>query len=464
MKNYIFIVLMFFFTASIAMSADLTGVGYGKSKKEAKQEALADLSSLVRVEVKSKFLSKAIGNSDGQSKEIQQLITTESDLPILGAQFDIIFVNNEFMAEAYLKRDNVLRLYLDALRSAKYKVNRSLQLLSVEDEESVSYQLLTSILTEIEQYRKYKAVALLLGATDFPKLSIGESEVRAKILKLSKSAKTLEFGASLLSSEIAHENVYVYPATPYQSHEVTPFSAVLKDKIFSGLNKATDLPQKADYIMVGRYLQNDKGLDVTYTLNDKAGITLKTVVVHFAPTAYEGYRTEPETIDFDRLLHDGVVVSNDFRAEVATHKGTHGLVFKHKDSIELLIKMNQAGYFYIVGHVVKKSGRYSYIVELSEGAGNRKFIHYLNADDANKWVSLGEFEAIPPFGVESLQVIASTKDLMDHIPKNRLQKSSGLYVLSKNPKQSIMKTRAIGKKQIRERLFAESVLMFTTME
>ena len=45
----------------------------------------------------------------------------------------------------------------------------------------------------------------------------------------------------------------------------------------------------------------------------------------------------------------------------------------------------------------------------------RKFINYINQDDANKWLELGEFTIEPPYGVESLQIIACTADF-DTVP------------------------------------------------
>lgn len=463
MKKIFISIVIILFSFQITFAGSLVGTGYGKTEKEAKKEALADLATLIRVEVKSKFFSKTVGNSGGQNKEVKQLVTTESDLPILGVEYDILAASSELMAEAHLKPKNVIRLYNEALKKTSKNINKSLELLDKSTSDTEKYYLLTNLLTYLDKYTKYKAVAILLGVKEVGNLQITETEIRTKLKSLEQSVASIDVGAKVLVKGILAENVFIYPASPEYSHETTPFASILKDKMSQYISTSNS-PKSAEYFLRGTYLVLNNSVDVTYHLLNIYGETVSTTVVSFKSQAYKNYRTKPQTIDFDRLLHDGVVVSKDFRVEVATNKGTRNLIFKSKQTIELLVKMNRAGYFYIVGHVTKKAEKYSYLVEFNEGNGNRKFIQRVSADNANKWVSLGEFEAIPPFGVESIQVIASSKDLMSNIPDNKYNKSLELYLLSGNPKKAVVKTRALGKKKSKKTLFAESVMMFTTMK
>ncbi len=74
-----------------------------------------------------------------------------------------------------------------------------------------------------------------------------------------------------------------------------------------------------------------------------------------------------------------------------------------------------------------KKEKYSYLVNFTEEPGNGKFVHYVNGDEANRWVELGEFEVIPPLGVETLHMIASSSDLEGRVPVNYYDGSTGLY-------------------------------------
>jgi len=122
----------------------------------------------------------------------------------------------------------------------------------------------------------------------------------------------------------------------------------------------------------------------------------------------------------------------------------------------------RSGYFYLVGHTKTRGVEKSYLLDLQDAPGNRKFINYVNADDANRWISLGEFEVQPPFGIESLQIIASSKDLVDAVPNTSFDGS--YYLISNNLKEGVALTRGLVKKKKKaEKLKpAEAVLMFST--
>ena len=106
------------------------------------------------------------------------------------------------------------------------------------------------------------------------------------------------------------------------------------------------------------------------------------------------------------------------------------------------------------------------MVDLTDASGKRKFIYYVAADDVNKWVSLGEFEAASPFGVESIQLIASEKDLIDKLPHHQYDHETEYHVIATNIEEGVSltrSTRGLKKKentQVAES--AETVLMFTT--
>ena len=57
------------------------------------------------------------------------------------------------------------------------------------------------------------------------------------------------------------------------------------------------------------------------------------------------------------------------------------------------------------------------MLELEEEArAPRRFVQFVNANDINCCISLGEFEIYPLLGLEHLQVIASKEDLVWRLP------------------------------------------------
>jgi len=121
------------------------------------------------------------------------------------------------------------------------------------------------------------------------------------------------------------------------------------------------------------------------------------------------------------------------------------------------------GYIYIVGYTQTEDEKLSYLLELQEGRGDSKFVKFINADDASRWMSLGEFSVEKPFGVESLQVIASNRDITT-LPSTYYDENSGYYVVSKDIKKALSQTRGLKKKKGKKAEFSEDVMSFTTMK
>jgi hypothetical protein len=88
---------------------------------------------------------------------------------------------------------------------------------------------------------------------------------------------------------------------------------------------------------------------------------------------------------------------------------------------------------------------------------------FINADDANHWISLGTFTVEEPFGVESLQIIASNKKITT-LPKTKYDEDSGYYIISKNINKTLMATRGLKKKKSKKIEISEDVLSFTTVK
>ena len=455
--------LSLFLLASSVYAKELTGEGYGKTEEIAKKTALADLSSAIQVEVKSDFESIVGQIGEEEITKVKEVINIKSDLPILGADFESFPFKPDVMVRALLRSETALKLYEAKLVELKREVEANRKALEETSSADRKHEILTHMLTLIDQFYKYKIVAVMLESKNIPELQITKAGIKNRLSGMEKEVESLDLAGKLIAKKIGEDKIFIYPPTTKDSHEITQFGSVMKDKLSAHLKKTVQSPDEAKYSMKGHYIILDKGIELTYQLVDGSFNTLKTRVVKLAPKSYADYKTRPQTVSFDKLLHEGIVVSNDFRVNISTNKGKSDLLFRSEEEPELFIKSNKAGYFYIVGHIARQDKKYSYLVEIQEASGNRKFVYHVNADDINKWISLGEFEIVKPYGVESIQLIASSKDLINQLPSARHDNGNGLYKISDDPEKGVVLTRGLRPKKTKEVLSAEAVLMFTTM-
>lgn len=325
--------------------------------------------------------------------------------------------------------------------------------------------MLKNIMTDLTQFNKFKIVALFLDSKKIPEVKITEIEIKNKIFETSQNIDTIDLGAKKISENIKIKNIFIHPPKTRDSKEITQFASVIKDNLSKYLNTVTD-PTKANYYLKGTYDILKNGIDLTYQLLDRDFNIINTYMVKLTPKAYENYDYEPKNLDFTKILEQGLVITNDFKIDIRTNYGKDDLIFKEGEEVEIFVKMNRPGYFYCVGHVNKKEEKYSYLLEINpDSQANRKFIFLMNDDDVNKWVSIGSFEISKPFGLESLQFIASKQDLVNSVPYNIYDNSLGYYILSSEPEKNVVVTRGLKpKKTSKEELGAENILLFTTIK
>lgn len=420
---------------------------------------MASLSETLLVEVKSIFQSEQ--HSDGYLNASRK-IRTVSELPLLGVTHFVADKKGEYYCVAYLDSERSLSLYQAELQTLYKKISQlDTAQKQQQNNKDKRYRLLLDLLANLEQYEKYYTVARLLGAQQGASLPTEVANVRLLILSIESAVPSLEVAAQMLTRDLPAHTYYVQPPLPYGSQQATKLSRLMRDTIKRHI-KSTD-NNGAQYILKGSYEILKDGISVTYKAVDDQGSTIATRVSKLASSAYQNIEYKPQSIDFNQLLHNGYVVSNDFKAELNTNLGNQDLLFVEGQSIELFVKLNQPGYFYVVSHNTTDNS--SYLLELSEATGKRAFIRYVNADDANRWLSLGEFEAAPPFGTENLQLVASSQDLVNNLPEVLFDNQTELYfVQSRSTQEAVTTTRALKPKKSKSVKAAESTLSFTTME
>jgi hypothetical protein len=444
----------------VVNAASMQAEARAATREQAERQALSDLANSIFVNVQSESSSYVEGS--GKRRD-EVWMKSSSDVPLIGAEINCESLGLEVVCKVRLDSGKSLALYAGKL----LEISKDIAMLEpriAKAKEVNLYALLTQALTLVEQYEKYRAVALQLGGSQYPMLSRTRADTETQIRSIEKSAPSIEIAAQVLAKGLKGKSIYVYPAMPLGSHEVTPFGRVMRDRLSQNIVSVTS-PDKAELLFKGNYEILDNNLHLNYRLLDRSGNTLETKVVMLAEAAYKNLQVKPVTMDFDRLLHQGVAESNDFRVQVNTNRGGEDLLFDENEEIELVVKVNRPAYFYVVGHVLKEDESYSYLLELQQGKTDRRFVRYVNADDANKWMSIGKFEAAAPFGVESIQLVASSDDPINRLPRHSFDQNNDQFVTSGDVMQGVIMTRSLKQKRTKsDRQYqSETALMFTTM-
>lgn len=465
--------LLFFLFAISLFAKEIRVKGSGQNIKEAKSNALVNLSSYIQVEVYNNIqtTSEIIArNNNVDSEETMLKITRlKNELPIIGAKFENEKKTwKESIVEAVFNPDEVLPIYEKKVSDLINNLERDNKILKRTIGTENKITILNKMLMNYEQYLKYRTVAIFLGSNENDSPEITDSDIRVLLNDVMEEVDSIDYAAKLLAEDIDKSNLFISPPTTRNSHEITQFAAVFRDKLVHNLTKKrfviSDSQYDAEYYLYGNYDILDNHISVTYRMLDNSFNTIKSKTVKLSPDAYSTYKIQPSALSFDKLLYSGYIISNDFKCELSTNKGKTNLVFKRGDLVKITIKMNHPGYLYIVGHVKKDDEDFSYLLELyPQLSGNDKFIRYIGPDETNKYVVLGEFEVSPPLGIDALQLIASNNK-MDSLPG--VKYDSGYYVVSSDSTSGVSKTRGFKppSNAVKKILSAEDVLMITTME
>ncbi|MFA9461803.1 hypothetical protein [Thiohalorhabdus methylotrophus] len=442
------------------------GEGRGKTRQAACRSALAGLAESLQVEVRAslrvtKKSSRAGSGGSRVSTSALQDIQTSTNLPLLGTEQKARRSGGELICTARLEPGRARSLYGERLRDLRSKAGELEAALEETSLGKQRHRLLTELLALADRYDRFALVARFLGL-EVPSMGArSAAELRVALDELERVAPSLDLAAEQLVQDLPDDTIHLTPPHPAQSGEVTPFARALESAMAKRL-QTTSEPTSADYRLRGEYQVTEQGVSVAYRLTDRNHVTREVRTARLAPEAYAHLRVEPETVSFDRLLHQGLAVDDDFRASLATNQGREDLLFRKGQEVELLIKLNRPGYYYLTGHTIRDGQSYSYLVPLQDGRGDRRFVRYMNAEETNKWVSLGAFEVAQPFGVESMQMIASSEDLVGELPDYTYDKAKGLYMLGGDASEGVTKTRALKPKTSEAVKSAEAVLMFTT--
>lgn len=439
--------------------------GLGESESAARSVALANLSQRLFVNVNACITELSIEENKQSFAKTMKEISLQSNLPLLGIDVPSVEkVKGAFKASVIMDPQRSLPLYALKLKTLQKQLQEASELIPNDKKDSSStnsalrYEQLLLAKARLDEYEIHRYIYLALGGKEDFASPITESRLNAVLYELSLEFDDLTLALRLsVRSFGEYKGIYVYYPTVYPSRETTQLARVIRDHLL-GLLPSTDSAEGASYYLRTSYEIVDNGILLNLKLSDKAGNILRSNIVKLKAPAYQSYEYIPKSIDLAEQIASGELVSNRLQVQFSGLEGNDQLFYTKGEEIGFKIKSNLPIEYFIVVHTYNDDGIYSYLLR-----GDND-IHRISSDQCNRWVELPDsFIVGEPFGVEVMQVFASTGSLTNSLPPVVFDERYKLYKISNDPKQAVALTRGLRPKA-KAAETTETSLTLTTME
>lgn len=459
-------------------------VGTGLTESEARSDALAALSGILYSKVSSTIETKdkvneIAGIEVANASSFSEHTLVSTDLPILGASFSLLpRTVYDAQRKAYLKQVEAvmtgsisLPLYEGELLSLAAVIQSAEREYPAHADSLTQDSALQRLLDAYLEFERFSYVARALGSRNIPVLSQTRYSIETKLRQVEKIVDSYTKAARNLTKGVDRTGVYVYPAKLNNSGGVTEFAEQLAYSMGEALgSKAVSNPKNASHFLFGSYTLVDDGragMYVTYRLDDQKGNTVTTTTAEIPPSVYQGQRFIPVAYDFEKQLERGDSVDTGFSVDIRMNSMKHYLSFRKGDELIIEVKASEPCYFYVVGYVFNElDEKFSYLFPLNLDAGGKDmFVRRVSPEEVNRWIIINPtyrgnvmpIEVIEPYGVEMLQVYASTERdyqrFLDTVPGFRMTRD--YYLVSDNPEEGLRLTRALNIKRVAEEAASE---------
>ena len=440
------------------------GTAIDKDESQAKQLAFTDLQQNMYVKVESQT---HVGRSSDDPNYYRLTSKLSSNLPILGASPDCIRMLKEFQCQVELTSQSA-GLYLATIEQTLNNIDEEYKGLAWASADT-KFTGLSNLYQEFERLKPLILVYRLLAPdAPLPSGKLTPSQIQSELHKMQQSPESIEMLALAIAQEYkGKQRIFVKPLTTDGSLEVTPFALSLHSQLLKHLD-AIDDKDYAFYQLSGRYAPDGQSLQVQTTLTtqtrENQGMIASATSHTLDSNKLGGARYLPSQLNFDLLLQQGQIHAPEFNVKLQTNHGDKDLLFSRGQSIHLLVKVSQPAYYYLVGHNRTDKTALSYLLDLNDAKGPERFVQYLGHEEVNRWVSIGEFEVHPPYGIETIQVFASERSPSKQLPNTQLD---GIYYVIKGEAEAVVeKTRGLVRKRAKQKQVSnqtsEAILRFTT--
>ena len=463
----------------------LVGEGYAENTGNpddatiAKERAMSDLANQIQASVKSEFITELTEASNSVTEYAKSKVNVISNMKIEGVQWETYDQGDNIMAQAVLRKDQTADLYYERTKELQSqieeKMNRIINLIGTGDNEKALKDLfeVSKLFNQLEQNI---LIYMILGGREQNQLkpAFSRSDLDDKIYKLTEEDfNSFDDAINGLCFQISKQVnpgqiITLFPFDFQDTAFGSELSDYIRQQINFNLSKFIQFQQgkiepgtnkREGLTIAGNYWLRGSVMEIILLIYDESGCAIGSARVEF-PISFAdkiGVAYKPQNfvdaMDEDKLFSKSEVVYGDLNVEFWTNKGDQNLIFHGGEEMHLFVRVNTPAYLRFIYH-------------LANGMRTPLYTsYYIDQSKVNKVVELPDaFECAPPFGVEKLQMFASTEELPDLNLKTIEIEGESYDVLAEDLGEFLAKTRGFVKKKTGNAKKAERVITITTVE
>lgn len=445
----------------------------------AKNRAQSDLTSQIQSTIKSEFVSEVAEKANSIKEYTSSKIKAMSDLQLEGIQWEVEKTPAMLSAYAILNKKQAAKFYKQKTVKLNEKLNSAMQVINqmtaAGNKEKALQKLIEAsrIFNRIEQNI---LIYMVLGGGSSGSLtpSVSRSSLDTKISVISvQKFRNFDDVINGLCFQISNQiepdkNIRIFPFEYQSTSFGSSLSDYIRQKTEQSLSKFLKYKSvknagksdKTDFLSInGTYWIKKNSVEIISLIYDEKGQNIGSARVDFPLSfvAALGIPYKPKNImdalSDEKLFAKNELVYGNLKLDVWTNKGDRNLIFRRGEEMKIFVRVNTPGYIRVVYH-------------LANGVRTPLYKNiYINEANVNKPYQLPHvFECSPPFGVERLQVYASSVEFPQMATKEVNIAGEEYKVIAEDIKTHLVKTRGMLRKKSKKKKTAERVLTITTVE
>jgi hypothetical protein len=435
----------------------------------ASDNARGDLIRKIRVKIKSVLVTYEANKNNADESYAASVSQSTSTLNLEGVETRGFFDSRKGTAYslAYVKRAALVSRYSDKAEklSAEIKsiaAQADMAALTDSSRALQEYLLLYPLYYDLEEAETVIAVA---GGKSVNTGVPAFSGIKEKVATLIKKPVTgIDDAAWLIAYQLRSQaksgSVRFATMTWRDTSMSSPFARYMRESITRKLTEKggiTVSEEKPDMVLTSSYWDRGPSSDIklfavlmevgTGKVRSSAEAVIPASVVKTC-----GYETRPQ--NFKEAYADRKVFEKDevsgggLTVEAWTDRGDDGIILNRGEIIKVFVRVNRPAYLRFIYHMAD---------------GNRALLldnYYIDSSKVNTVYQIPEeFECVPPFGAETMQVAASTA----RFESIATQKKDGYDLITETLQSTVTKTRGLKIRDDAKPAYGEKRIVLTTM-